>query len=780
MNRRILPVPEPTATITPSVDRAHQSPGYPVRGRISPPAGAPNVLVVLVDDMGFGASSAYGGPCRMPTAERLAENGLRYTRFHTTAICAPTRVSLLTGRNHHSAGMGTVPEMATSSPGYDCIRPDSMATLPRILSGNGYQTGAFGKMHQTPMWEMGETGPFDRWPLNEGFDRFYGFIGAETNQYTPALIDGFTPIDPPRTPEEGYHLSEDIVDQAATWIENVSSLEPDRPWFSYVSFGACHDPLHVPESWRGRARGEFAHGWNAQREQTLARQKALGLVPDDATLPDFDPDVPDWESLGDDERLVCERLMELYAEFAEHMDTQVGRLLDTIEELGQLDNTLVVYILGDNGAAAEGGLYGSANLVRPLNRIPSSVEDIVGQLDELGGPMTYPHYPVGWALAMNTPYQQSKKYASHYGGTRNGMIVHWPERIAGGGVRHQWHHCTDLAPTVLEAAGIPVPDVVDGVPQAPMEGASFGYTFDDADAAERHTTQYFEIHGSRGIYDHGWTASTRHNQMPWAMPRQPQVPFAEDVWELYDTSSDWTQAENVADKYPEKLEELKAKFLVEAARYQVLPLDDRMQERFDSAAAPHPDLLGDRRSITLRPSMHGLREGVAPNVKNTSFELSADVVVPEAGADGVLIAQGGRFSGWSFYVRDGRPVYCYNRGGERTWVRGEREVPTGAHTVGLSVSYDGGGVGKGASVVVTIDGDPCGSGRLENTIGFMFSMDETMDVGCNRGTPVTEEYAALPADNAYRGVLERIRIELADRADAPDPMEARDLVMKVH
>ena len=780
MNRRILPVPEPAATISPSVDRAHQNPGYPVRQRVSPPEGAPNILVVLVDDMGFGASSAYGGPCRMPTAERLAAGGLSYSRFHTTSICAPTRVSMLSGRNHHSAGMGTVPEMATSAPGYDCIRPDTMATLPRILSGNGYLTGAFGKMHQTPMWEVGETGPFDRWPLNEGFDRFYGFLGAETNQFTPALVDGFTPIEPPRTPEQGYHLSEDLVDQAAGWIENVSSLEPDRPWFTYLSFGACHDPLHVPESWRGRYRGEFAHGWNAQRERTLARQKELGLVPRDATLPDFDPDVPDWDSLGADERTVCERLMELYAEFAEHMDAQIGRLIDTIDRLGRLENTVVFYILGDNGAAAEGGLYGSANLVRPLNRLPATVADVLGQLDELGGPMTYPHYPVGWALAMNTPYQQSKKYASHYGGTRNGMIVHWPERISGGEIRHQWHHCVDLAPTVLEAAGIPVPDVVDGVPQAPMEGTSFGYTFADAEAGERHTTQYFEVHGSRGIYDHGWVASARHNRMPWSTPRTPPIPFAEDVWELYDTRADWTQARDVAEQHPDKLAELQAKFLVEAARYQVLPLDDRMQERFDPAAAPHPDVMGSRRSITLRPSMHGLREGVAPDMKNTSYALAARVRVPEAGADGVLIAQGGRFGGWSFYISGGRPVYCHNLGGTRTWVRGERAVPAGDHVVGLSLTYDGGGVGKGADIRITIDGELCGSGRLDSTIGFMFSMDETMDIGCDRGTPVTEEYAALSAANAYRGVLDTIRIDLAERTDGPSAEEQRRVVMATH
>lgn len=779
IDRSVLPIQDQQLSrVDPPVDVRDLPAPYPIRKRVSPPPGAPNILVVLVDDMGFGASSAYGGPCRMPTADRLAAGGLKYTRFHTTAICAPTRVSLLTGRNHHSAGMGTVPEMGTSAPGYDCTRPDSMATLPRILSGNGYLTGAFGKMHQTPMWEVGETGPFDRWPLNEGFDRFYGFIGAETNQYTPSLIEGFTPIEPPRTPEEGYHLSEDLVDQASDWVTRMSDLEPDRPWFTYLSFGACHDPLHVPEAWRGRFRGEFAHGWNAQREQTVARQKELGLVPPDATLPAFDPDVPDWADLSDDERVVCERLMELYAEFAEHMDVQIGRMIDTIEGLGQLDNTLVVYVLGDNGAAAEGGIHGSANLVCNLNRVPYTVADMLEQLDELGGPMTYPHYPVGWALAMNTPYQQSKKYASHYGGTRNGMIVHWPTRIEKPGVRQQWQHVVDLAPTVLDAVGLPAPDVVDGARQAPMEGTSFLDTFVDPGAAERHTTQYFEIHGSRGIYDGGWTAVTRHVAMSWAYT--PSPPFADDVWELYDTTSDWTQARDVAAEFPEKLEELKAKFLVEATRYQVLPLDDRMVERFNPVVAPRPDLLGERRSVTLRPSMHGLREGIAPDVKNMSFTVTAEVGVPGDGADGVLIAQGGRFAGWSLYVKDGRPVYCHNVAGARTWVRGERVIPVGDHQVGLQVTYDGGGTGRGADVVLTVDGTPCGAGRLERTIGFMFSIDETMDVGRDRGTPVTEEYAALPAENAYAGRLTQVRIDLGERVDGPSVEERRRMVMSTH
>jgi arylsulfatase len=780
VDRTVLPVPAPPVTVDPPVDVRDLAEPYPVRQRVVPPPGAPNVLVVLVDDMGFGASSAYGGPCRMPTADRLAEGGLRYTRFHTTAICAPTRTALLSGRNHHSVGMGTVPELATSAPGYDCVRPDDMATLPRILSGNGYHTGAFGKMHQTPMWEVGETGPFDRWPLNEGFDRFYGFLGAETNQFSPALIDGFTPIEPPRTPEEGYHLSEDIVDQAASWVENVSALEPDRPWFAYVSFGACHDPLHVPEEWRGRFRGEFAHGWNAQREQTLARQRALGLVPEDAALPAFDPDVPQWDSLDHDQRAVCERLMELYAEFAEHMDAQVGRLVDTVDRLGQLDNTLVLYILGDNGAAAEGGMWGTHNLACNLNRVPYDVSDILARLDDLGGPDTFPHYPVGWALAMNTPYQQSKKYASHYGGTRNGMIVHWPAGIADtGGLRHQWHHCIDVTPTVLEAAAIPAPEVVDGREQAPIEGTSFAYTFPEPDAADRHTTQYFEIHGSRGLYQDGWTAVTRHQNMGWSPSYRPPGPFADDRWELYDTRTDWTQARDVAADHPEVLAALQQQFLAEATRFGVLPLDDRMHERFDPATAPRPDLLGERRSITLRPSMRGLREGAAPDLKNTSYRLQVHLVAPER-ADGVLVAQGGRFAGWSLYVHQGRPVFCYNHCGRRTHVRAEQALGAGEHVVEVRFAYDGGGIGRGGQLTLGVDGVDSGSGRIEATVGYQFSMDETLDVGCDRGTPVTEEYAAQPGLNGYGGQIVRVDVLLGEDQRVPSAAERARVVMATH
>jgi arylsulfatase len=728
-------------------------------GSVNPP----NVLVVLIDDVGFGASSAFGGPCRTPTAERLADDGLSYTRFHTTALCSPTRAALLTGRNHHTCGMGTIPEMGTPVPGYSGVRPDSTATIARMLSDHGYTTGAFGKMHQTPPWEATTAGPFDRWPTGDGFDRFYGFLGAETNQFSPTLFDGVTPIEFPGDGQEGYHLSEDLVDRASAWIDSVTTSDPAKPWFCYLSFGACHAPFQVPPDWRDRYRGEFAHGWDEQRERTLARQKELGIVPEDAELAPWVPGVPHWEELSDTQRTVAERLMEVYAAFLEHTDVQTGRLIDALERSGQLENTLVVYVIGDNGASAEGGLEGTFNEFAGINGFPDTAERMAGRLDELGGPNTYALYPVGWAVAMDTPYQWTKQVASHYGGTRNGMIVHWPAGVAARGERRQqWHHVIDVVPTILEAAGLPEPTVVDGVQQQPIQGVSFAYTFDDPDAADRHTTQYFEMWGNRGIYHEGWTASAQH-RMPWQMARTDVQPFEEDVWELYDTRSDWTQARDVAAEFPEKLEELKQLFQAEAAKHQVLPLEERPPGALlNPALAGRRDLMVGRRSMTLRSGQPGLREDAAPNVKNTSFAITVDLEVPDDGADGVLVAQGGRFGGWSLYVNDGRPVYCHNLFDmERMYVRADRPLTSGPHIVEFHFAYDGGGVGKGGTGTIVVDGEEVATGRIDRTTPFRFSMDETLDIGIDRSTPVTDEYGAGRV-NAYGGTISAVRVDLGD------------------
>lgn len=550
---------------------------------------------------------------------------------------------------------------------------------------------------------------------------------------------------------------------------------------TYLSFGATHAPLHVPEEWRGRHRGEFAHGWDAQRELTLARQKELGVIPADATLPDFEHEVAAWDSLDADEKLISERLMELYADFAEHMDAQVGRLVDELETLGQLDNTLIWYILGDNGAAAEGGPVGTTNHNAVINARPIPAAEMVAELDKLGGPDSYPHYPVGWAVAMNTPYQQSKTYASHFGGTRNGMVVHWPRGIAARGeLRHQWHHVIDVAPTVLEAAQIPAPAIVDGIKQASIDGTSLHYTFADPDAAEQHTRQYFEIQGSRGIYLDGWTAVTRHKPpllSPWTV-RMPDL--RDDVWELYDIRTDWTQAIDLAAEHPERLARMKEEFLVDAARYNVLPIDDRIGERMQAALAPRPDLMQGRTRITLRPGMRGLREYAAPNLKNTSWVITADVTVSAPGGDGVLVAQGGRFSGWSLYIHEAKPVFCYNFAGQRTFVRGAEKLGAGDRQIEVRFSYDGGGHGLGGDLSLLVDGEHVAEGRLEATIRNLFSLDETLDVGCDRGSPVADDYANHPRDNRYRDRLHQVTIAVGDDQLAADQAGTARAIMSAH
>ncbi|MEU4234116.1 arylsulfatase [Nonomuraea sp. NPDC026600] len=759
--RRNLPIPDVAQPAFTAQDVRDQVPAFDKMRPLRPPGNPPNVLIVLIDDMGFGASSAFGGPCRMPAAERLAAQGLKYSRFHTTALCSPTRQALLTGRNHHSVGMGAITELATAAPGYNGIRPNSAATLAHILKYNGYGTAAFGKMHQTPVWETSPSGPFDRWPVGDGFEKFYGFLGGETNQWEPTLFDGTLPVRPPRTLEEGYHLSEDLVDQTIAWVRAQRALTPDKPFFAYLSFGATHAPHHVAPEWREPYRGRFDHGWDVQRERTLARQKELGVVPPEAELAPWPAGVPHWNQLTEQQRRVATALMENYAAFATHTDHQVGRLVDALEEMGALEDTLILYVLGDNGASAEGGLDGTTNELFALNGMKETIEDVLAGLDGLGGTESYPHYPVGWALAMDTPYQWTKQVASHYGGTRNGLITHWPGGIREkGGIRHQWHHVIDVVPTVLEITGLPEPYSVDGVAQRPIEGVSMKYSFDDPRADERHTTQYFEMFGNRGIYHFGWTAVTRH-RIPWETGAQEMPPFAEDVWELYDTSTDWTQARDLARQQPDKLARLKEQFLIEAAKYQVFPLDDRAVERADPDIAGRPDLLAGRTSMTLYAGMRQLQENTVPNVKNKSHSITAEIDVPEGGCHGVIVVQGGRFGGWALYVNRGRPAYCYNYFGRHSsYVRAPEPLAPGRHTVCFAFLYDGGGVGKGGNGLLTVDGVRVAEGRIDETIPYLFSADETLDVGVDTASPVSAEYGKT--DSAFTGTIDYVRIDIGD------------------
>ncbi|GAA3571440.1 arylsulfatase AtsD [Amycolatopsis ultiminotia] len=765
--RHILPRPEHRDPVATALSVHDQSAPLRALGPVPPPRGAPNVVVVLVDDLGYGTSSAFGGPCRMPTADRLADNGLRYTRFHVTALCSPTRQALMTGRNHHSVGMGGTTEMATAAPGYHGFRPRSAATIAQLLQGNGYSTAAFGKWHQTPPREISAVGPFDRWPTGEGFDTFYGFMGAEMNHWYPQLYQGTTPVEPERRPEDGYHLTEDLVDHAIDWVRTQHTLTPGRPFFSYLALGAGHAPLHVGKQWREGYRGRFDHGWDEQRAQTLARQKELGVVAEDTELAPWSEGVPHWDELTGNQRRLATRFMETFAGFVEHADTQVGRFTDALGEMGVLDNTLFLYVLGDNGASGEGGIEGTVVEHRLGHGLVDDPDEMIAHLDEIGGPHSYPIAPAGWALALNTPFQWTKQVASHLGGTRDGMIVAWPAGIAErGGLRHQFSHVIDILPTIAECAGIPLPHSVDGVVQQPVEGASFASTFHDAHAPEYHHTQYFEMCGNRGIYHEGWMAVTRHG-VPWEMVPTGIRHFRDDVWELYDLTTDWSQSRDLAAGHPDKLAELQDLFLIEAAKHHVFPLDDRVTERENPAVAGRIDLLGARTSVTYHGGMRRCTEETTPNVKNRSHSVVADIDVPETGAEGVLIAQGGRFGGWSVYLDRGCPSYVYNYFGMSGYaVRTPTPLPPGRHEVRVDFDYDGGGLGKGGSVMLIVDGEKLASGRVERTIAYYFSFDETLNVGVDLGTPVTEEYPVI--DNAFTGTVHTVRIDLAPEAEEPD------------
>ena len=736
--------------------------GLPVRP-VSPPADAPHVLVVLVDDMGFGASSAYGGPCRMPTAERLAGDGLTYTRFHVTALCSPTRQALMTGRNHHSVGMGVTSEMSTSEPGYSGYRPSSAATIAQILNGNGYATAAFGKWHQTPPVEVNASGPFTRWPTGEGFDTFYGFMGAEMNHWYPQLYAGTTPVEPERMPEDGYHLTEDLVDHAIDWVRTQQSLRPDKPTFCYLALGATHAPFHVPPDWIQRYAGRFDAGWDAQREATLARQQELGVVPESAELAPWADGVPHWDELDPAARRVAARLMETYAGFAEHADHHVGRLVDAMDDLGLLDDTLVLYLLGDNGASGEGGLEGTLREHLVGHGFADDVASMDAVLDTIGDETTYAIYPVGWALAMNTPYQWTKQVASHFGGVRDGLVAHWPRGIAARGeLRHQFHHVIDVLPTILDVAGLPAPETVRGVVQQQVEGTSMRYSFDDAEAVDRRRTQYFEMVGNRGIYHEGWTAVTRHGT-PWVMVDRRHRPFEDDTWELYDTGADWSQAHDLAASMPERLAELQELFVVEAGRHQVFPLDDRVTERENPELAGRLDLHQGRTSLTFGPRAGRLTEEAAPNVKNRSHLLTAQVDVGKEPPEGVLVAQGGRFGGWSLFCHRGLLSYAYNCYGRHlTTVRGSQPLGPGRHDLALDFRYDGGPPGDAATVSLLVDGEEVGTGRVAATTAYYFSFDETFNVGVDRGTPVTDDY--LPVRNAFTGTIRQVRVDLAPQS----------------
>ena len=760
MDRTVLPLQEPKRPLYTELDARNAK--MPPQFNVKAPDGAPNVVIILIDDLGFGGTSTYGGPITTPTMERLAQNGLRYNNFHTTALSSPTRAALKSGRNHHTVNMGFITEMATGFPGATGQIPNATAPVAETLRLNGYSTAAFGKWHETAAWETSVSGPFDRWPTHQGFDKFYGFLGGETNQWAPYLYDGVTQVELPNDPN--YHFMTDMTDKAVAWIKYQKAITPDKPFFVYFAPGATHAPHHVPKEWIARWKGKFDQGWDKVREETFARQLKMGVVPAGTKLAPKPPAIKDWDKLSSDEKRLFSHQAEVFAAYLDYTDSEIGRMLKAIETTGEADNTLVFYIAGDNGTSGEGGENGLFNEYTYFNGVPEKVEDMLKHIDQWGSPETYPHMAAGWSVAFDSPFSWMKQVASDFGGTRNGMVVSWPKGIkAKNEIRTQFSHVIDVAPTILQAAGLPEPKVVDGTPQIPMEGVSLVYSFEDAKAKERHTTQYFEIAGNRAIYHDGWYARTIH-RAPWEY--QPRASLDKDIWELYDVRSDFSLSIDLAAKNPEKLKEMKEIFMKEAEVHHVLPIDDRVLERMNSKLVGRPDMMAGRTSITLAEGMTGMMESVFLNVKNKSKTVTAEVEVPANKANGTIFAQGGRFGGWSLYVKNGVPAYDYNfLGLMRFSIAATKPLAPGKSMIKFDFAYDGGGPGKGGTGTLFVNGEKVAEGRIEHTEAGMFSADETADVGIDLGTPVVETIGS-EAKSKFTGKIPKVTVEVKEMKPA--------------
>ena len=765
LDRTQLPIREPKRPLYTELDA--RSAKMPPHFDVKAPAGAPNVVIILIDDLGFGATGTFGGPIPTPTLETLARNGLRYNNFHTTALCSPTRAALKSGRNHHTVNMGYITEMATGFPGATGQIPNATAPLAEMLRLNGYSTAAFGKWHETAAWETSVSGPFDRWPTHQGFDKFYGFIGGETNQWAPYLYDGVTQVELPNDPN--YHFMTDMTDKAVAWIRYQKAITPGKPFFVYFAPGAVHAPHHVPREWIARWKGKFDQGWDKVREETFARQLKTGVIPAGTKLAPKPLAIKDWDKLSSDEKRLFSHQAEVFAAYLDYTDSEIGRMLKAIEETGEAENTLVFYIAGDNGTSGEGGENGMFNEYTYFNGVQENVPDLLKRIDKWGSPETYPHMASGWSVALDSPFSWMKQVASDFGGTRNGMVVHWPKGIkAKNEIRTQFSHVIDVAPTILEAARLPEPKVVNGTPQIPMDGVSMAYTFDDARARERHTTQYFEIAGNRAIYHDGWLARTIH-RAPWE--QKVRNPLEKDVWELYDVRSDFSLANDLAAKNPKKLAEMQTLFMKEAEKHHVLPIDDRLFERALAAMVGRPDLMAGRTSLKLSEGMTGMMENTFINVKNKSKTVTAEVEVPASGANGAILVQGGRFGGWALYVKDGIPAYDYNfLGMKRFTIASTKPLAPGKATIRFDFAYDGGGLGKGGTGTLFVNNGKVAEGRIEHTQAMMFSADETADVGIDLGTPVVEAIGS-EARSRFTGRIPKVTVEVKE-VKAGDKAEA--------
>jgi arylsulfatase len=775
----VLPRPAPPFRGKIARKAKDSTPDFP-KG-IEAPKGAPNVLLIMTDDVGFGASSTFGGPIPTPNYDKLAKAGLRYNMFHTTALCSPSRAALITGRNHHTCASGVITEFGTGFPGYNTVMPKSCGPVAEILKQNGWNTSWYGKNHNVPDWQSSQAGPFDLWPTGLGFEYFYGFIGGDTDQWHPALFEGTKPIEPPNDPK--YHLDADLADHAVAWIRQQKALAPDKPFFAYYSPGLCHAPHHAPKEWIARFKGQFDQGWDKVREETLARQIKQGVVPEGTKLSERPKEIPAWDSLTADQKKLYAHMMEVYAGCLAYCDSNIGRVIQAVEDTGESDNTLIVFIMGDNGASGEGTLQGLANEVGvAANGVEESVPYLLSVMDDLGGPLTYNHYPVGWAHAMDSPFQWTKQVASHFGGTRNGLVVSWPKRIKDkGGLRSQFCHIIDIVPTILEACGVKEPTMLNGVKQTPMEGTSLVYTFDDAKAPTRHKTQYFEMLCNRGIYHDGWIASTHPMRLPWAKAEPGAAGADPDdfKWELYNVAEDFSQANDLAAKNPDKLKELQAVFDAEAKKYHVYPLDATFAERADVSI--RPSLTRGRNTFTYYPGTVRVPEGTAPDTKNKDFTVTAEVEIPEGGADGVIITQGGRFGGWGLLLMGGKPEFDYafsNQKQHKYRVASKEKLSPGKHTLKFDFKYDGPGYGKGGTGTLSVDGKQVADGKIERTIPVRFSLDETLDVGMDTGTPVVEDYVdKMPFK--FTGVLKKVVVDLGKSGlGAADQKKLRGLEQK--
>jgi arylsulfatase len=736
-------LPRPEAPFKGHIGRTvkDSTPDFPQA--IEAPKGAPNVLLILTDDVGFGASSTFGGPIDTPNFQRLADSGLRYNMFHTTALCSPSRAALITGRNHHSVASGSITEMATGYPGYNSLVSRATGCVAQVLKDNGYNTSWYGKMHNVPDWMSSQAGPFDLWPSGLGFEYFYGFLGGDADQWHTPIFENTRPVESDEQIHGSKHFAELMTDKAITWMRMQHALTPEKPWLLYFATGTAHAPHHAPKEWIAKYRGKFDQGWDNVRQETLDHQIKLGVVPPHTQLTKRPEQIPAWDSLSADQKRLYAHMMEVYAGALSHADNQIGRLLGAVEESGQLENTIVFFIMGDNGASAEGTLQGTTNEVgTAANSVQESLPFLLSMMDQLGGPLTYNHYPVGWAHAMDSPMQWTKQVASHFGGTRNGLVISWLARIEDkGGIRSQFCHIIDIVPTIYEAAGITPPRILDGVEQKPLDGTSLAYTFDNANAPTRHTTQYFEMFGNRAIYKDGWMASTTPLRLPWVTVGSKVDPD-DFKWELYNISEDFSQANNLVDKSPAKLKELQNAFDVEAKKYNVYPLDSSFAERCDPSI--RPSVTRGRTEFTYYPGMIRIPEGSAPDFKNKSWTIGAEVAIPENGASGVLATIGGRHGGWALLLQDSKPQFVYalsNQPDHKFRVASDNAIPPGNHALRLAFRYDGGGHGKGANGVLFVDGQQVAEGRIPRTVGIRFSLDETFDIGEDAGTPVAEDYA---------------------------------------